>query len=162
MLAKLEEIIREQIINEVVLAGDFNADPCKGRFWSELIAFKESLSLVFINGQLPNDSFTYLCPARNTTSWLDHIFCTANIAPRIVDVGIDCDSAIFDNFCVHFMLEVNVISSTPINDCKYLPRKMVKWNNLSEDNRSYIRAVMEEVIISEGLLHHEVLDYKKD
>ena len=161
MLAKLEVIIREQNINEVVLAGDFNADPCKGRFWSELIAFKQSLSLVFVDEQLPNDSFTYLCPAKNTTSWLDHIFCTENIAPWIVDVGIDYDSAIFDHFCIYFVLEMDVNISAPMSDCKSLPRKMVKWNTLSEENRSYIRALMEEVIIAEGVLHQEVLYCKK-
>ena len=68
MLANLEGIIQEQNINEVILVGDFNADPNKGRFWNELVAFKETLSLVFVDEQLPNDSFTYLCPARNTTS----------------------------------------------------------------------------------------------
>ena len=71
MIAKLDVIIREQNINEVIITGDFNADPFKGRFWTELLAFKDSHSLVMKDELLPEDSFTYLCPARNTTSWLD-------------------------------------------------------------------------------------------
>ena len=78
-----------------------------------------------------------------------------------MDVGIDYDSAIFDHFCIYFTLEMDVNISAPMSDCKSLPRKMVKWNTLSEENRSYIRALMEEVIIAEGVLHQEVLYCKK-
>ena len=42
-LAKVRNIIDRQNINKVILAGDFNADPFKGRFWNELAGFKESL-----------------------------------------------------------------------------------------------------------------------
>ena len=156
MLANLEGIIQEQNINEVILVGDFNADPNKGRFWNELVAFKETLSLVFVDEQLPNDSFTYLCPARNTTSWLDHIFCTANLVSLIRNVNIDYDSAIFDHFSIHFELEVEVSCNVLKDDIRDLPSKMVKWNSLSEHDKKNVREIMDGAIISEGLLNHEV------
>ena len=76
MLAKMKIIIMEQNISNVIVAGDFNADPFKGRFWKELLAFIHSMSLSVIDEVLSPDSFTYLCPAKNTSSWLDHVLCS--------------------------------------------------------------------------------------
>ena len=42
-LAQLDVLIREQNFNNLVLVGDFNADPFKGRFWRELLKFTQSL-----------------------------------------------------------------------------------------------------------------------
>ena len=44
-LTIVDLVIREQGINQVVLTGDFNADPVKGRFWKLLLDFSNSLSL---------------------------------------------------------------------------------------------------------------------
>ena len=96
-LAKLEVIIREQNISNVVITGDFNADPYKGRFWNELCNFIKSLSLVFIDEQLPRDTFTYLCPAKDTTSWLDHIFCSRQVVDSINNVRVNYEASIYDN-----------------------------------------------------------------
>ena len=40
-LVNIESVIRENNVNQIVLAGDFNADPRKGRFWKLLVEFKE-------------------------------------------------------------------------------------------------------------------------
>ncbi len=42
MFAQLQEIIEEQNIDKLIIAGNYNADPFKGRFWSELTEFKET------------------------------------------------------------------------------------------------------------------------
>ena len=160
MLAKLDVIVREQNIGEVIFAGDFNADPNKGRFWSELISFKENLSLAFIDGVLPNDSFTYLCPARSITSWLDHIFCTVGIEPFIVNVGIDYYSSIFDHFCIYFWLDIDFEHSPAIDTNESLIKKMVKWNGLSNEDTNYISNIIEKVTFSEGVLLHNVFNCK--
>ena len=75
-LADIEVVIRECNVNQVILAGDFNADPSKGRFWRLLVEFTKSLSLHILTDYFPNDTFMYLCPSKNSTSWLDHIICT--------------------------------------------------------------------------------------
>ena len=41
-LARLEVVIKEQNLSKLVLVGDFNADPFKGRFWKELLSFTKS------------------------------------------------------------------------------------------------------------------------
>ena len=45
MLAKLNVIVKEQNLRNVILTGDFNADPKKGRFWGKLKALMSSFSL---------------------------------------------------------------------------------------------------------------------
>ena len=39
MLANLQVTIEEQNINNIILIGDFNASPLRGRFWNELLKF---------------------------------------------------------------------------------------------------------------------------
>lgn len=160
MLANLEILIREQNVNEVILAGDFNADPFKSRFWTELLSFKKSLSLVLMDEQLPRDSFTYLCPARNSTSWLDHILCTENVAHIVTGVFIDYDSAIYDHFCIYFDLKLNDIQSEHVIDTGEFIEKMVNWNKITEDNKIHIKIIMKEMIESQGLLCYEVFNCK--
>ena len=63
MLAKLDAVIKEQNVNNVIVTGDFNADPTKGRFWQELDSFMKCFSFNVLDEQLPHDTFTYLCPA---------------------------------------------------------------------------------------------------
>ena len=161
MLADIEILIKEQNVNKVILAGDFNADPFKGRFWKELMPFLANLSLVWVNGQLPWDSFTYLCPARNSTSWLDHILCIKNMSHIVTDVFIDYDSAIYDHFCLSFDLKWNYnINLDVVSNDETIIKKMVNWNKISNNDKIHIKALMAEMIISQGLLFHDVFSCK--
>ena len=54
--------------------GDYNADPNKGIFWPETREFMHTNQFKIDDLQLPHNSFRYLNAARNTISWLDHIF----------------------------------------------------------------------------------------
>ena len=82
-LANLENVIRDQNVHEVLIMGDFNADPNKGRFWHILNEFTNSLSFLNMHFKFPENTFSYLCPNKDSTSWLDHIVCSANIADKI-------------------------------------------------------------------------------
>ena len=101
-------IILEQNVNIIIIVGDFNADPFKGRFWNELCSFSHLFSLVFLDEQLPRDTFTYLCPAKDSTSWLDHIFCTKVMAKRITNISVDYGSSICDHFPMYFEFNFKV------------------------------------------------------
>ena len=107
MLAKLKNVIEEQNVDHIIITGDFNADPNKGRFWKELLNFSQSLSLLTLNDQMPQDSFTYLCPARNTTSWLDHVLCSSQIMINISNPHVDYTSALYDHFPLFFELNLD-------------------------------------------------------
>ena len=52
-------------MKDLILFGDFIADPQKVRFWKELSMLMESLSLSFVDKILPSDTFTYLCPFKS-------------------------------------------------------------------------------------------------
>ena len=107
-IAIMETVVKEQNINNVIIAGDFNADPNKGRFWSELSPLLRSLSLSCKDSTLPNNCFTYLCPAKSSTSWLDHIFCTKSVSKYVTNVRVDYSMAIYDNFPLAFDLDLAV------------------------------------------------------
>ena len=83
-LAKLANFINSEIYDEVLIAGDFNCDPSKGRFFSELEAFSSIYDFKFSSIEnLDPNSFTFV--NRNQvcgTSWLDHVI-TSN--DQIVD-----------------------------------------------------------------------------
>ena len=159
-LAELEVVIREQGVNNVVVVGDFNADPLKGRFWKELCNFSHSFSLVFLDEQLPRDSFTYLCPAKDSTSWLDHIFCTKVIAKRIRNIYIDYEASIYDHFPLHFEVEFP-IQRTPCIQKQFLSERMVKWHQLSEKDKDLIKKKMDVLVRESELLDHEIFQCLK-
>ena len=150
-LATLDVIVKEQDINNVILVGDFNADPSKGRFWKELVAFCESLPLECLHTKLPHDTFTYLCPAKSTTSWLDHILCSAQAVQYFSNIYVDYNCAIYDHFplCFDFNLFVNTrkcASNSVSTD------KLVNWNKLSDLDKDSIERSIEDNIADKGIL----------
>ena len=75
----LDVVFKEQNINNVIV-GDFNAYPNIDNFWPELSYFRRSVPLHHVDSSLPNNYFTYLCQAENSTSRLNHIFYTVNVS----------------------------------------------------------------------------------
>ena len=154
-LAQLEAIIKEQNCNHIVLSGDFNADPYKGRFWNDLIIFMKTFSLVVIDKQLPKDSFTYLCPAKSSTSWLDHVLCTEEIANIMDNIRIDYGKALYDHFPIYFELcmemelqerEVEIINV----------KEHVKWDKLSDHDKRNIKSKMDCLLAKNELIEHDI------
>ena len=74
-LAYIANCMNEECFDEVIVAGDFNCDPEKGRFFSELKMFSSLFDLNLSSVQnLPLDTYTFI--GRNqicSTSWLDHV-----------------------------------------------------------------------------------------
>lgn len=144
-LARLEVICREQNFNNLVIVGDFNADPFKGRFWKELLIFTKTLSLIFVDGKLPQDTFSYLCPAKDSTSWLDHIFASGPAAKGIANVSVDYNSSIYDHFPIcfdyAFQLDETFIKKTGI-----CIEKMVNWNKVNEKDKITISRIIDDLI----------------
>ena len=86
---------------------DFNADPNKGAFWPLLNEFIESNSFIINDFNLPIDTSTYLSPAHNSTSWLDHIISTSDL--NISNISIKYDISLYDHFplCADISIPVN-------------------------------------------------------
>ena len=162
MLATLETVIREQNINNVIVIGDFNADPRKGRFWKELPDFVGSLSLTVVDDQLlPVDSFTYLCPAKSTTSWLDHVMCSKHIKGWFSDMYIDYDMALYDHFPLCFNLSFNFcFKERKIGNA--IIKKMVDWNKVTGDRREKVKSKINDIICNNETLYCEIFSCKKE
>ena len=154
-LAQLESVIREQNINNCMVMGDCNADPFKGRFWKDLVEFCSSLSLSVCDSQLPNDSFTYLCPAYNTSSWLDHILCTKEISLNVSNVFINYDISAFDHFPLQFDFKFDFNISDVLNEEEVI-NSMVNWSDLKNIDIECIKAFIDNAIDMHGLLCHEL------
>lgn len=158
-LAKLNNVIEEQNVNDVIVAGDCNADPSKGRFWRELTYFKETMSFACMNEQLPQNTFTYLCPARNTTSWLDHILCSKNIANSISDIYVNYEVAFYDHLPVCFNVKINVDREYVQSDPRI--RQLVYWNKISESNKLNIKSFLDDIISKYRVLEAGVFFCKR-
>ena len=153
-LANLEVVIRENNVNQIILAGDFNADPGKGRFWKLLMEFVKILSLQVLTDLFPNDTFTYLCPSRNSTSWLDHIICSKEMKDKILDVSVNYETVLYDHFPLSFFL--NVILDVPlVNDKEVLLKEFVNWNKMSVADKILISNFIDEEINNMKILDDE-------
>ena len=119
-------------LSDIVITGDFNADPHKGRFWNEVINFANNLNLSIHDlSCLSFDSFTYLSPSHNSTSWLDHVI--SNLGKRVLNVSILYDISIYDHFPISFEIlasvqRVNYVSGHQIE------RSLVDWPKMSSED----------------------------
>ena len=121
-------------IHKVIIAGDFNADPSKGRFWHELERLINSLCFNCADLSLPNDSFTYLSPAHNTTSWLDHIL--ASDLSIIENIEIEYGKSFYDHFPVSFdILFPADIEFTISNSSCIDIKDFIIWDKLTKTER---------------------------
>ena len=150
-LSLLSVVIQEQNTNHVILKGDFNADPSKGRFWELLNDFTRPLFLRILNDRLPSDTFTYLCPSRNTTSWLDHVICTTKIAEMVVNISVDYDRAIFDHFPLSCSLNIHT-GIFHISDTEKIIQEFVDWNRMTASDREIVKQYIDSEIMKRRLL----------
>ncbi len=134
-IATLDNFLAEHNCNNVLIAGDFNASPNKGRFWTDIFNLLKSKCFIFSDVEaMPNESFTYLCPARNTTSWLDHIAVSESLKEMIDDINIRYDMALYDHFPLACKINIG-ICNVGIVDVRIEPSEFIDWQKLtSADN----------------------------
>ena len=155
MLAKIRAIVSENNVNSIIIVGDFNADPTKGRFWKELNDFVRSLSLIVLNDSFPEDTFTYLCPARNTTSWLDHVVCSKQVITKVSNLHVTYTGAIYDHFPVCFDLSLEINNTHFSKELFY--EECVDWRKVTEKDKVYIREKLDSLVEMSRIMDKEVL-----
>ena len=79
VLGELDAVINSVITDNILLIGDFNADPRKERLWQYLSDFTNDNDFIVADLALPCDSFTYFIPSHNTCSWIDHVLCSRTL-----------------------------------------------------------------------------------
>ena len=135
---------RHNEFDELIIAGDWNADPSKGRFFMEMSSFIDEFGLSIADVvRLPPDSHTYVsCNTSCSTSWIDHIV-TSDLS-GIGDVTIMYGETFFDHIPVKFKIESSVplvdVASAPLADDRFVP-----WHSLSEANLITYRESLDEL-----------------
>ena len=105
-MADLENFTNMAHYDHVIVAGDFNCDPSKGRFFPYLKDFLDNSPLNILDTlHLPHDTFTYISNNDQcSTSYIDHVLST--------------DESIVYDFCV--LYGTSFIDHIPISlSCGY-------------------------------------------
>ena len=112
------------------------------------------MSLIFVDEQLPQDTFTYLCPAKDSTSWLDHVFASKAAAQSISDIYVDYESSIFDHFPLCFEYAFNA----ELVHVKKGPQleKMVNWTRVNERDKLLITSKIDNMVKQRDCIEDEL------
>ena len=142
-LGEFQANIDQLSCNNLIMVGDFNADPNKNRFWNILNEFIMHNSLTCADLCLPSDTFTYLSPAHNTFSWLDHIVVSEMIKPYNIKVFID--KCLYDHFPIYF--EVDISMPTIENSLsKHITTTMILWDSFDSDRKKVYNDIVYEIL----------------
>jgi len=115
-ISELDDIISRENYDELAIVGDFNCDPNKGRFFTELDKLTRDSSLCIRDIEsLPADSYSYV--SRNntcSTSWLDHVITSSNCVPRNIEIcyGLSVEDHIPLTFFIDLCLSDDIARIT--------------------------------------------------
>ena len=136
-VADLINLVEIENINKIVIAGDINADPFKGRFYREIEEFIELKHFIVADRcSLPINSFTYIS-THDTTSWLDHVIVSQPGLAK--DIEILYEATISDHVPLKFKVEIDSLDSNfNIRDYYNTINNTVKWDQLTKcDKKAY-------------------------
>lgn len=146
-LMELSNFVENISTDFLCVAGDFNADPCKGRFFPELIQFVGDSNLFMCDIiDLPASSYSYV--SRNSscgTSWLDHfIVSNCEIVGNVeVLYGFKFD----DHIPIVLSLDVDFQSETfndPTSDQCDDKNDFILWDKLTDYDIDLYRETLNE------------------
>ena len=133
ILADLSDTICSEVYDDIIIVGDFNADPFKGRFYPRLKSMLDDLNLKTNDViSLPATSYTYISPnSVSGTSWLDHV--VVSRGDLTVNHKILYGMVFYDHLPLYF--EMNL----PIPVCfaeglhfSRSPQLNISWDKVSE------------------------------
>ena len=110
-LSELGNIYKSSVAENIIMAGDFNCDPNKGRFFKEFSKFVNDFSLNAADiRSLPEDTHTYVSRNNNcSTSWLDHLVVTnTNL---VSSISVMYGDTFEDHIPLQFALSLSIESS---------------------------------------------------
>ena len=150
-LADLHNIINCESFYDVILTGDFNADPFKGRFFSEISRFNSENGLAFADvANLPADSYTFISNnSTSSTSWLDHVVVSS--LDLIFNIEVLYGYTFYDHVPLLFNLRVpNAVTFASLNAnfSHSFDNFFVDWENLSPLNKEMYSDLLDELSIN--------------
>ena len=144
-LAKMLNICETEQFDDLIILGDGNADPNKGRFYRDLANFCSDSSLsIFDVENLPVDSYTYVSQNEAcSSSWIDHI-CTSNIN-LIGNPMIMYGQTFYD----HIPISIDLFVPFPVSlarDNFILPSvSKINWDDLNDYDIYLYSSVLDEL-----------------
>ena len=141
-LAELNYIINRENMNNVVIAGDLNADPFKGRFYNYLKQFVDEHDFAVADLSLPINSYTYIS-THDTTSWIDHVIVSQ---PNLVhNVNIKYGLSISDHIPIAFNLEFDINNdNAPALDIGNT--RSVNWKKLNNNEEKKYSEILDKCL----------------
>ena len=130
VLGELQASISELPTDDIICLGDFNADPSRGRLWNNVVEFCNENQFNICDTILPPDTFTYLSPSHNSTSWLDHVLCSGDV--NVTEIKILHEFALFDHFPVFTVIGMETGESL-INLKDNLVKHFVDWGKFNKE-----------------------------
>ena len=132
-LGELHNLIETENVNKVIIAGDLNADPFKGRFYEDLDQFILDKKFIMADRCLPLNSYTYISP-HNTTSWIDHVLISQ---PGLVqEIKILYEATINDHVPLKFNLRIDSLDSSILeNNNLKTDINLIKWDSLTKNEK---------------------------
>jgi hypothetical protein len=141
-LAQIQALIFDNNLNNVIISGDFNANPMKKEIWNELRLFCSDLSVNFLDSKLPSDTYTYLSPSSNTVSWLDHVICSNHLADVVTGFEVLYDVTLDDHFPLAFSVNQDLAGNKDKEsslDDEFDAKEFIAWNKLKEEDINLYR-----------------------
>ena len=138
ILSEISDFICQEEYEHLVILGDFNCDPNKGRFYREFSDFARSHDLIpydILN--LPLDSFTYVSSTSSAnTSWLDHVLVSEQC--KLLKFQIMYDYALEDHVPIYLELDLPFrVTISPVVETNLNSNiNFTLWDKLTDEDIS--------------------------
>ena len=146
-MAELSNICEAECFDELLILGDTNADPAKGRFFPELKHFADSHSLFLPDiYSLPHVSYTYISPnATCSSSWIDHM--VTSRADLTVNHEILYGSVFYDHIPIYCEMQLpddivfeNASGYSPDVQCS------ISWAKANYEMKNNYKEVLDDLL----------------
>ena len=134
MMAELSNICSTEAFDEIIILGDLNADPSKGRFFRELKSFIDDHTL-YLNdvNSLPATSYSYVSSTSVcSSSWIDHV---AVSRPELTtNHNILYGYAVYDHMPIIFDLKIPFCPRLEDNPIKFpfCTHENIAWDKVTD------------------------------
>lgn len=148
-LTTLKCIIDNVDTNNVIMAGDFNADP-NSRFGIELQSFCNEQSYMLCDIlSMSSNTFTYISDAHLTTKWLDHCICTGAMSNYVDNFSVKDDLIhTSDHLPLAFDINVDGEDNPSPQQQDHIKDKVhkVNWSQVNEEMKHNYNVMTKQLL----------------
>ena len=146
-IGDISNFIREETFDDLVIAGDWNCHPNRGRFFHEFLNLTNEHALTKADlDNLPPFSYTYISSNNSAgCSWLDHVACSR---PTIVsNFNIMYGSTFQDHIPLCFELCLPHIPNFSDCELKFDNNLNILWDNVTDEQLDVYSDTLEDLSV---------------